>query len=193
MKKLILIFSVTALLVNFGCKKRSTTPVNPDVNSSLLDSTVITPTASSSKQASIDVNKDGSSDFRISATNDNGSLSTILLADRSFTPIEFVIDDTEIGYAFGENALIDSTVIVPKPPKPHLQFGREAITSYKSVAANLGHAGTGDFFVAFKIVIDDENHYGWLKLNVSADGTTLKLRSLGYNIKPEASLKAGEY
>lgn len=193
MKKIIILFSSLTILIAISCKKRSTTPDNPDVNSSLLDSTVITPTASSSKQASIDVNKDGMSDFRISATNDNGSLTTILLADRSNTPVKFVIDDAEIGYAFGENALIDSTVIGPKPPRPHLQFGSEAITSFKSVSANLGHAGTGDFFVAFKIVIDDENHYGWLKLNVSADGTILKLRSLGYNIKPEASLKAGEY
>ena len=192
MKKLLLIFSVTALLVSVGCKKKNTTPDNPDVNSRNIDSTVVTISGTSSDEAEIDVNQDGNSDFRIAAFEDGDFLSTKLLAGRSNTPVKFIVDDAEVGYSFGETSILDSSVGTPKPPRPHLQFGSEAILSQKTSISNLGYAGDGDIYIAFRINISGGTHYGWLKLNVSTDGKTLKLKSLGYNIKAEASLNAGE-
>ncbi|MFN8283518.1 MAG: hypothetical protein U0U67_09910 [Chitinophagales bacterium] len=192
MKNAIFLFSIIALFVSVSCKKRGTTPDNPNVNSSILDSSVGTPTSSGSREVLIDVDKDGNSDFSLRAVNDNGNLITSLAGGRSNTPINFVVDDENIGYAFGENAILDSSVGLPKPPRPHLNYYYSGLISKITPSANLGHAGEGDIFIAFTITISGGRHFGWLKLNVSADGKTIKLKALGYNIKPEESLKAGE-
>jgi hypothetical protein len=194
MKNILLIVSITALLtVTTSCKKKNTIPDNPNVYSSILDSSVLTPASSATDEAPIDVNKDGTSDFDLVAINDGGTLITKIVSGRTNTPLAFVIEDLQVGSSFDENAILDSSGIKPTPPKPHRQLSSSAILSFKSLSANIGHAGEGDFYIAFIIYIGGERHFGWLKLNVSSDGKTLKLRSYGYNIHPEESLKAGEF
>lgn len=192
MKNVLILCSVIALLVSVGCKKKNTTPDNPDVNSRNIDSIVVAPSMSATAEASIDVDQDGVSDFSLRAINDDGTLITSLTNGRSNSPVKFVVDDALVAFGFGENARIDSIVVGPNPPRPHLNFNSYAIASRITTSTNIGHAGEGDIFMAFVININDNNHYGWIKLNVSSDGKTVKLKSLGYNIKPNAALNIGE-
>jgi hypothetical protein len=55
----------------------------------------------------------------------------------------------------------------------------------------------GDFlgqehFVGVQFPIDGRNHYGWIRVQVANDGTSLKIRDYAYHIEPETIIKAGE-
>jgi hypothetical protein len=55
----------------------------------------------------------------------------------------------------------------------------------------------GDFlgqehFVGVQFPIDGRNHYGWIRVQVANDGTSLKIRDYAYHIEPETTIKAGE-
>ncbi|WP_299455216.1 GEVED domain-containing protein [uncultured Microscilla sp.] len=47
-------------------------------------------------------------------------------------------------------------------------------------------------YVGIRFSIDGNTHYGWLKLEVAADGSSYKLLEHAYNEQPEAAIKAGQ-
>ncbi len=53
-------------------------------------------------------------------------------------------------------------------------------------------AGKGDKYIGFMTIDDGKKYYGWAKLNVSADGRTVKLIEYAVQKKPETAIKTGE-
>ncbi len=53
-------------------------------------------------------------------------------------------------------------------------------------------AGKGDKYIGFNTIQDDKRYYGWAKINVSADGRTVKLIEYAVQKKPETAIKVGE-
>lgn len=53
-------------------------------------------------------------------------------------------------------------------------------------------AGKGDKYIGFMTIDGGKKYYGWAKLNVSADGRTVKLIEFAVQKKPETAIKTGE-
>ena len=187
----ILILSVLTISI-YSCRKKSTTPDNPDVSSSIIDSVSVAPAGNGKREAAIDADKDGVTDFFLSTTNDDGAYSTDLDALQVLNNTNFTTDGSGFLAEIGENAIIDS-VSVPKGPRPPRAIWSNFANCSFADGLNLeGYAGIGDFFAGFYLEKPDGKHYGWLKLNIPAEGKSIKLLSLGYHTKPRTAIKAGE-
>lgn len=53
--------------------------------------------------------------------------------------------------------------------------------------------GAGDTYIGFKIKIDDEYHFGWLRVNLSADLKTLQIIDGAYQSEPDVPINAGTH
>ncbi len=54
-----------------------------------------------------------------------------------------------------------------------------------------GYAGDGDKFFGFKFSASDGIHYGWMKVNLTADYKTLTIKELAYHKTPNTEIEAG--
>jgi len=54
-----------------------------------------------------------------------------------------------------------------------------------------GIAGKGNSIIGFRFLKDTDLHYGWLKLNVSADHRTITIIETAYDKRPNTSIIAG--
>ncbi len=52
--------------------------------------------------------------------------------------------------------------------------------------------GAGDSYIGFKIEIEEKYHFGWIRVNLSADFKTLEIIDGAYNNAAEAPIRAGE-
>ncbi|MBP9151749.1 MAG: hypothetical protein KBF73_05660 [Flavobacteriales bacterium] len=52
--------------------------------------------------------------------------------------------------------------------------------------------GAGDSYIGFKIEIEEKYHFGWIRVNLSADFKTLEIIDGAYNNAEEAPIRAGE-
>lgn len=51
--------------------------------------------------------------------------------------------------------------------------------------------GAGDSYIGFKIKIEDEYHFGWLRVNLSSDLKTLQIIDGAYQSEPDVPINAG--
>lgn len=75
--------------------------------------------------------------------------------------------------------------------------------TYLSVKVNSGNGslqyttgdfyGAGDTYMGFKIKIEDEYHYGWLRVNLSGDLKTLQIIDGAYQSEPDVPINAGTH
>lgn len=55
------------------------------------------------------------------------------------------------------------------------------------------NVGVGDVFVGVRFIADDgEYRYGWIKLAISSDFKTIKIKEYAYHKQPNVAIKAGE-
>jgi hypothetical protein len=54
-----------------------------------------------------------------------------------------------------------------------------------------GFAGDGDKFYGFKFSASDGIHYGWMKVNLTADYKTLTIKELAYHKTPNTEIAVG--
>ena len=186
---ILFLFGIFTIL-SIGCKKEPI-PDNPDVNSRGIDSVSVSPGAGNPPRTSaIDVDEDGTADLFMSAGElIPGTATTSLISGQPNT--NFLVDDNDFVSPSDINALIDS-VSIPRPPRPHSRWYYSANVSVISSLLNRGEATGNDFFLGMYLTKTDGVHYGWLKINVSTDGKTIRLKALGYHLKPRTAIKAGE-
>jgi hypothetical protein len=192
MKKAILILIILIGVQLSSCKKKGTTPNNPDVTNRIIDSSLSVNTSSSTESSSIDANNDGTIDFYLNGSYFRGEFSTSLNTFQTSTDVAFTTDGFSSVADFDNNALIDSSLSVPKGPRPNAIWNLAGICSRIGNGINEGYSGKGDFFVGFYFSLLDGKHYGWLKLNVAIDGKTITLKELAYQEKPRTAIKVGE-
>lgn len=51
--------------------------------------------------------------------------------------------------------------------------------------------GTGDGYVGLKFMIGANTHYGWVRVNVAADATSILVKDYGYDATPNTAINAG--
>ncbi len=195
---LLAVIVVFSVVLSVSCKKN-----NPDIAFKTYNLTFTDTTHTGTDQSVlIDIDGDGVKDFKFFAI--------------TFSPDENDTIINQIGLN-GEgvvNALVDS-VVVPNPADSSISFSilrvlesGDAINSSSSYsdepaavlrayknATLLGAFGindSADKFIGFKFVIGTDLHYGWLKINLSADKKTLTIKEGAYNSIANEGITAGD-
>lgn len=53
--------------------------------------------------------------------------------------------------------------------------------------------GQGDKYIGIKFKINNDFHFGWMKLNISADGKTTTIREVGFDTRPNTPITIGSH
>ncbi len=192
MKKTIFLFASVVFIYLTACKKTETNQDNPDVTNKIIDSSLTVGPGNGSKTALIDVNNDMTGDFYLNAMRESGMFRTALNSVATNNGAEFTTDGSSGASDYESSAIIDSSLSKPKGPRPTAVWNFSATCSIVNNGVKSGYAGNGDFFMGFYFTLSDGKHYGWLKLNVSDDGSRIILKELAYQNKPRTAIKVGE-
>ncbi|MDB5228600.1 MAG: hypothetical protein JWN78_2793 [Bacteroidota bacterium] len=185
-----LAFFCTAISVSCKKSNEALADNNPNINDRLIDSVSVAPASPhSSRTMAIDLDGDALTDFYMVAAQDSPNVyRTSFIGVQRY--VNFLTDGQGYVSPTGAGALIDS-VSAPNPPKPHI-WADVALSSIVGPGLNLGEANGTDFFLGAFTTKNDGKHYGWLKLNISADGKSIRLKELACYSKAMTAIKAGE-
>lgn len=73
-------------------------------------------------------------------------------------------------------------------PIPYATF----VINYTTGNAYGNWSGTDNGYMAMRFAVGANLHYGWLRMDVSVDGSKITLKDYGYNSTPGEGIKAGE-
>lgn len=193
--------AVLSVIVSVSCKKESNASIIfKSYNITFTDTT----TLGINQFAGIDIDGDAINDF--------------ILYGSTFSPDDNDTIVNQIGLAKQDgtdNGLVD-TVITPNPSDPDISFGilkflnsgdkigssstfnsdepAVILRAFKNstLLASFGVTDNADKFIGFKFKIGSVLHYGWLKINLSADKKTLTIKEGAYNTDADEEINAGE-
>jgi hypothetical protein len=126
----------------------------------------------------LDINIDGLEDFQISVSNDSiFPFDKILcLHDRCYVS-QNMIEGCYIASALELNDSVEKTNFLPFQPEYYqiAYFG-------PSYCMHSGHfAGTNDKYIGLKFLTNEIVYYGWLRLDVASDASSIKLKDYAYS------------
>lgn len=204
MRKLFFIVSSIILVsVFFSCKKEEDpTNDNPDVYSNTVDTTLksfyLKPTPSSTFENIYywDFSTPPLSIYCGFAINiywyDPAASHGIYLHFNNSIG-DVLLDANGFVKGFNSGITIDSTLT---GSWSSLTDGILSLDYVINPSANKGNlAGQGDKYIVFRAfdeVMPQLKYYGWLRVNVSANGREVKVLSIGFQKNPNTSLKTGE-
>lgn len=191
-----------SLILNTGCKKDDEEKPAENSNVEFIDITDIVvdaTTATPEEGVKLDINKDGVDDIAIYAYNETyeGNLyqytSVDVLADGASVATRKVAAPLlEDGY----NYYMASDLAANQDIKGASFLNEYGFTSiyntYGGEKFKDGLQGKGDKYVGVKFKIGEATHYGWLKVNVDANGVKITVKEAAYNKVADETLKAGE-
>lgn len=204
MKKLILFFVFAAIVLQFTSCKVEDDPTNdnPDVTSVVIDTTLksfyVKPTPSSTFE-SIYAYDFSTSPLFINSTlfinlnwNDAVEEHGVYL-NFTTTTGDALIDGNGFLIAFDSGIKIDSTLAGTWSGYDDGVFSYDYIANPSANKGNL--AGQGDKYIVFRAYDGDapqNKYYGWLRVNVAANGRDIKVLSVGFQKNANTSLRTGE-
>ena len=143
---------------------------------------------------SIDINDDGMLDFEI-------ELDLYKDADNDLD-YELWLDYSQTGNEYLTQEINSDDYVKPLNNNDLISGGSSTWESYcnffeleKSPGYpddNYGFAGKGDVLVGVRFMIGTERHYGWMKINASADYKSVTVKEVAYDIRPNVEIRAGE-
>lgn len=175
------------LLMFSACKTESNDPLIEDKT---INKTITTGGSSSRYGAddSIDVNGDGDFDFKFLF----GAVSGV--TDTTFYGGACIKGDV---LTYTQNLGTTSTVFTTIFNKGDKISSSSTIWSTFGFAAgtlgttSIGIAGAGDKLIGFRFNAGDGTHYGWMKVNIAENYTSLKVVELAYHKTPNTEIEAG--
>ena len=204
MKKLILFFVFAAIVLQFTSCKVEDDPTNdnPDVTSVAIDTTLksfyVKPTPSSTFEG-IYAFDFSTSPLFINSTlfinlnwNDAVEEHGIYL-NFTTTTGDALIDGNGFLKAFDSGVKIDSTLAGTWSGYDDGVFTYDYIANPSANKGNL--AGQGDKYIVFRAYdggSPQNKYYGWLRINVAANGRDIKVLSIGFQRNANMSLRTGE-
>ena len=204
MKKLILFFVFAAIVLQFTSCKVEDDPTNdnPDVTSVAIDTTLksfyVKPTPSSTFEG-IYAFDFSTSPLFINSTlfinlnwNDAVEEHGIYL-NFTTTTGDALIDGNGFLKAFDSGVKIDSTLAGTWSGYDDGVFSYDYIANPSANKGNL--AGQGDKYIVFRAYdggTPQNKYYGWLRVNVAANGRDIKVLSIGFQRNANMSLRTGE-
>jgi hypothetical protein len=204
MKKLILFFVFAAIVLQFTSCKVEDDPTNdnPDVTSVVIDTTLksfyVKPTPSSTFESIYAFDFSTSPLFINSILfinlnwNDAVEEHGIYL-NFTTTTGDALIDGNGFLKAFDSGVKIDSTLAGTWSGYDDGVFSYDYIANPSANKGNL--AGQGDKYIVFRAYdggSPQNKYYGWLRVNVAANGRDIKVLSIGFQKNANMSLRTGE-
>ncbi len=185
---LLLAVAITALLSS--CKKDNEAD-DPNIVYTSFDKTLSVSTGIS-KQDSLDVNLDTYKEFLAYA----GFSST------GDTAASYLIGNTYAGTYIDSTQKYSSLYLVKPLDKGQTpdafiptvkKWGEYSFVGLKQSSLVRGFAGAGDKYVPiiFRNPLTTRFHYGWIRINLSADFSTYKVLDCGYNLVPDVPIAMG--
>lgn len=143
----------------------------------------------------IDINQDATGDYTFSAS-DMFSLSTLFTANSSYAADYLILNSNSFAgvpsYSFGY-------------PPSNLNFGDTISANLNFISEKAGDLNNdscyfpgsqfcdgNDGYVGLRFKIGTQNHYGWVRIQVSTDGSIITVKDFAYNTTPDEGIEAGQ-
>jgi hypothetical protein len=193
MKRTKIITLIAIVILAVSCKKEKETD-NPNINHRTVNLEMKVSSYNADAEMSVDVNDDGMQDFEI-------ELDLYKDAEDDYD-YELWLDYEQSGNEFLTQE-INSEEYVKQLNKNDLISGGSS-TWYRycnffeiekspgNPEEKFGFAGNGDILIGVRFLIGTELHYGWMKINASADYKTIIVKEVAYEIRPNVEVRAGE-
>lgn len=185
---IILLFSMSLL----ACKKEEAD--NPNVNHRTVNLEMKVSSYNANSDMGIDINDDGMLDFEIEldlykVSNDDYDYYAEIDYEQTGNEIlTQVINSDEYIKLLSKNDLISGGSSTWYRNATIFEIER----SPGNPEENFGFADKGDILVGIRFMIGTERHYGWMKINVTADYKTIIVKEVAYDIRPDVEVRAGE-
>jgi hypothetical protein len=193
MSRIKLIKLITVIILAVSCKKETETD-NPNINHRTVNLEMKVSSYNADSDMSIDINDDGMLDFEI-------ELDLYKDAEDNYD-YELWLDYEQSGNEFLTQEINSDAYAKPLKKDDLISGGSSTWYSYcdffeieKSPGypeENFGFAGNGDILIGVRFMIGTERHYGWMKVNASADYKTVIVKEVAYEIRPNVEIRAGE-
>ncbi|MFN8282389.1 MAG: hypothetical protein U0U67_04200 [Chitinophagales bacterium] len=182
MKTIRSIAVLVLVIIAVSCKKEKQNDVNiEDKTVSIL----LSNNNSSSNDSVIDLNSDGTDDFRIYSSLPGGINTNSQIGINSITNFEFSTEISgfinEITKTFSEGSTINASSGTWKA---------DAIFYFYSAPDQFGFNGAGDKYIAFRIKNGTSYNYGWMLVNISG-GHFITIKAYGLQKKADVAINAG--
>ena len=169
--------------------------------------TDVNPDATSSGTYNLDLNNDGTTDFVIKHTSGSGTSSNTCSGTKTNHYIKISpSNNRQVADYNGNNA----TKMVPNAginasTLTWSSHNNQVMISYDRWECLCGYYGcywsasTGgqwygadDGFLGLRIISGTHSYYGWVQINISADGSTFTIKDYAYNSAPDQGIFAGQ-
>ena len=174
-----------AVILFSSCKKNETaTPDDPNIVFVSLNKTITT-IVGSAQLDSVDLNRDGLSEFKIIVLNLGSDTGTITLVKNS-QPFDLAITSSlPAPYA----KLYSKGDTQPSSDVAYNNIG--AYASIRVAGYRLGILDNSDKYLAFRFKTGTKYNYGWMKVNVNSAFTEFKIIEYAYSILPDTPIAVG--
>jgi hypothetical protein len=189
--KMITLIAMVVLAVS--CKKEKETD-NPNISHRTVNLEMKVSSYNAESDMSIDINDDGMLDFEIELDlyrNSDNDLEYYAEIDYEQTGNEILtqeINSDEYIKTLNKNDLISGGSSTWYRYATIFELDRDP----GNPELNYGFAGKGDLLVGVRFMIGTERHYGWMKINATADYKSIVVKEVAYEIRPNVEVIAGE-
>lgn len=141
---------------------------------------------------SFDINDDGTNDFKLTHMDFvlPNAEADIYSTNTSNSEVlgEVNPTDFDIVYALEQNSLIDSLQTTWLSPDAYQYLGK----LYSNGSAPWQWGSATDKYLGIRIMIGNQWHYGWVRINVPSNGGNITLKDYAYESMAGQSILAGE-
>lgn len=189
MKRYKITLTIIFALLAAACKKNSLIN-DPDIMEFEVNKTILFVPGSPGlhmKADSIDINSDGKFDYWIQMYNFCCSPACDLVFKNSPASINEVVTGT----------VVFKTPVTELPAGSYINNGKTFsktgyITTVNPGVDSTRNVAAGDRYIGLRLYLEGQKHYGWIKVNLSADYRTFRILKGAYHKVSETTIKAGE-
>jgi FlgD Ig-like domain len=174
---------ITLILLSFAFVQSKAQIIYTDVNP---DSVITVGNA-----YNLDLNNDGISDFQF-YSNSAGSQGSCYVVNFGVTALNadsIILAEFALNEKIGDTTVWNHASSLNNLRKCYCQRNPD-LGNYTRRCT--GFAGSGDWYLPLKIVVNNLVYYGWVRLSESAFGLSLTIKDYAYNSIPNQPILAGE-
>ena len=186
-----------------ACKKDEPDNNDPNINETDVTPDITLAATASGSYSDIDLNADGVIDVSFGIANYsytsygytnnfnyasvNGENGSEVLTETASLTIGGYSYDLEIAKALSEGNTIGVSQVT---------WYSEGYLGFKGVYSNtninFGNFISADKFVGVKFLIGANTHYGWIRVALNADASSLVIKEYAYHLTPNTAITAGD-
>jgi hypothetical protein len=213
------VFAIVSILIFSSCKKEKT-PSSNNQNASpqdslqsviihrVFNSTVEWEQYNQFNHVDIDIDNDSVDEVAFYLRSTAGTILDVTYDDiyvetycpESSEKIYFAnYEDTQEGYDFRLTKAVPAGTLIDEDTGDDFAYDLTTLSAkINEQNGNLQFSigefySAGDAYIGFKIQIEDNYHFGWIRVNLSADMKTLQIIDAAYQSQPDVPINAGAH